>query len=495
MSFSALWRPVALALLTLVVARAALAQSMVVDTLRAEWTLGGATAASMPPPYPVIFVHGLNSNDLTWRATIQQLQSEGWGEPFSYHADLNASTSTYFVPDVPMLLPAPFWQFANPRPGADSTISVPTYARPAGTTTSRLFVANFENVYDAATQLLYVHSRRNLSGQSESNCSAVVKQAYALSGIIENVLGSTGADRVILMGHSMGGLAIREYLQRRRPDGSPMWWVAPNDAVSGHRVAGVVTTGTPHQGSNTVNFGIFACPDSEATRDLRYTYLSTGEVGRYLYGGSETIQAYWDNNDVNADGDVLDVVDGINMGDPRNIYSGDNPQLPLPRNVRYSYIYSNSDGIVDPNRQYPVTVGSDGTVFYAPYGMALGYRRDRAHLDQTSDVDVIRAVLLSTSTVADEERPTGTPAFAVSAYPNPTRGPVTVSFTIDRGARVGVSVVDLLGRVVLTSPEFQHTGGTQEASIDASGLPPGLYMLTATVDGAAQPGQRLTVFR
>ncbi|MEZ4821564.1 MAG: hypothetical protein R2942_03775 [Ignavibacteria bacterium] len=42
-----------------------------------------------------------------------------------------------------------------------------------------------------------------------------IKRGYALRIMIDSVLRSNGCFKVILLGHSMGGLAIREYLQRK----------------------------------------------------------------------------------------------------------------------------------------------------------------------------------------------------------------------------------------------------------------------------------------
>jgi triacylglycerol lipase len=56
---------------------------------------------------------------------------------------------------------------------------------------------------------------------------------------IDTVLAETGAERLILVGHSMGGLVARAYLQR----------------YGEARVAGLVTLGTPHQGSALAHLG------------------------------------------------------------------------------------------------------------------------------------------------------------------------------------------------------------------------------------------------
>jgi triacylglycerol lipase len=59
---------------------------------------------------------------------------------------------------------------------------------------------------------------------------------------IDAVLAESGAERVLLVGHSMGGLVARAYLQRFDPA----------------RVARLVTLGTPHQGSRLALLGFGA---------------------------------------------------------------------------------------------------------------------------------------------------------------------------------------------------------------------------------------------
>ncbi|HLA64277.1 MAG TPA: hypothetical protein VK610_07600, partial [Rhodothermales bacterium] len=417
-----------------------------------------AQASAQPPPYPVLFVHGLTSSDLTWQETVEYLEDRGWGVPYTYHADLNAAFSTYYGDDIVMAAPVPYWDFAPRVPGADSVGAVGAVALDAfaavaadrGTLDTRLFFANFETYYDAGANQLIVHDTRDASGESNSNCAAVTKQAVALGAMVADVMARTGAPRVILMGHSLGGLAIREYLQRRLPNGQPAWWVAPGVA-GGHRVAAAVTTGTPHQGSNTWNFGLF-CSDSEATRDLRYSYLSTGEAGRFLYGGSETIQAYWYNDDVNADGDVLDTIAGVNQGSLATPYARDNPAHPLPLDVAYTYIYSETDLIVDPLRQRLQYVGTDGQVRLAPDNGPRLLRHDNFHTSEPGDYVNIEAALLSAVVTTDgEAAPDETVAdgaAAVRIYPNPARGPVAVEWTLPRAGAAGYHVRDALGRVV-----------------------------------------------
>lgn len=154
-----------------------------------------------------------------------------------------------------------------------------------------------------------------------SNQSAAVKQGEALGLAIQRVLNKTNADKVILMGHSMGGLAIREYLQNSyhwKYDGSH------------HRVAKAITIGTPHRGSDVgvitgSILGQFFGKDmlSEAVRDLRTdTPRGINDRGVFLYGGDEpSILSPYYNTDVNCDGDANDYnLVGLNSKSfPRNL--------------------------------------------------------------------------------------------------------------------------------------------------------------------------------
>jgi len=73
---------------------------------------------------------------------------------------------------------------------------------------------------------------------------------------IDEVCAATGSARVILIGHSMGGLVARAYLRRFGP----------------RRVARLVTLGTPHRGSALARIGL-------------------GENGRQMEPGSDWLRA------------------------------------------------------------------------------------------------------------------------------------------------------------------------------------------------------------
>lgn len=64
--------------------------------------------------------------------------------------------------------------------------------------------------------------------------------AEGIATRIDEVLAATGAAQVILVGHSMGGLAIRAYLRRH----------------GAAKVARIVTLGSPHHGSRLARLGL-----------------------------------------------------------------------------------------------------------------------------------------------------------------------------------------------------------------------------------------------
>ncbi len=237
-------------------------------------------------PYPVILIHGLTGNDTTWYPFLRdELNFNGYSYggtmDFCLNQDGNLSTSNYSK-DIKD------W-----------------------TDTSKLSSGDF---YTINFDIDNLGIKYNNSALIQSNQSAITKQGIAMKKAIEHVLYVTGRDKVILVGHSMGGLAAREYLQNKSN------W--QNDKQ--HHVAKLFTTGTPHGGSNSTSgnlTSIFKGVDerSEAVRDLRRTYDVSGDSGVYLYGGVEDltvmnnsiIEDYF-NSDVNCNSKTLDNIVGLN---------------------------------------------------------------------------------------------------------------------------------------------------------------------------------------
>jgi len=318
-------------------------------------------------PYPIIFVHGLNSDDQTWSTTLNQL-GNSWiinsGHILNAVLNSRGGDTTLYTSDV-----------LCPLTDVNGNIVNSIAA-------SQIYAVNFGNFWNRNPSdpriLLYNNSTPG-SNQSPSNQSAIYKQAYALKMLIDSVLRVTGSAKVILVGHSMGGLAIREYLQRIE-NGIHKWWIDPNDPVNGHKVAKVVTTGTPNLGTNTTSIPLLSIDNnSEAMRDMKYSYPS-GQNASYIFGNPESfVPSNYYNADINCNGSITDTVTGLSSG---NL---DNSAQPLPLNILYTWITSNyigfgSDLAVPTSRQW---LRSGNTP--APVGVSDTLFNTKNHLQQTSD--------------------------------------------------------------------------------------------------------------
>ena len=256
--------------------------------------------SSQSLPYPIIFVHGLNSNELIWGnsdpnanliSNMLDSYTLNFGGRFDYNLNFDGQNGT---------ANKLFW------PNTNADLAVYTSSATAGD----YYFVNFDVGSDGA-----VHPGHGLSSTDVlSNQSAIAKQGVALRDAIQRVLSLTNRDKVILMGHSMGGLASREYLQ------NPENWTDP---FINHHVAKLVTTGTPHGGSNSTAPFLVSLYNglnnrSEAMRDLKTFYSNSLADGVFLYGGYEynTIiddgSNYYYNVDVNCNGSAGDLITGLN---------------------------------------------------------------------------------------------------------------------------------------------------------------------------------------
>jgi pimeloyl-ACP methyl ester carboxylesterase len=270
-------------------------------------------------PYPVIFIHGLGSSADTWADFTALAVENGWnyGGQLRYHLNMdgNNSVTNIYLENSPELK-----RFHTLSAAAD------------------FYTINF-NV-----------DRQGLPLGEEpnpllSNQAAIVKQGYAVSDAVQDVMEACGVDKVILFGHSMGGLAARQYLQ------NPELWPDEN-----HHIAKYISSGTPHGGSN-FSGGAFVDffrdgtdEQSDAVRDLRTSYYVSGNSGVFLSGGIESLDYMEDsrfnnfyNADVNCNGRVGEYVIGLNEKD-------------LPVDLEYAAIIGvteaaltidDSDGVVE----------------------------------------------------------------------------------------------------------------------------------------------------
>ena len=81
---------------------------------------------------------------------------------------------------------------------------------------------------------------------------------------------------------------------------------------------------------------------------------------------------------------------------------------------------------------------------------------------------------------------------ALSAYPNPTSGMITVNFTADVKAKYTVKVVDLLGNVVMNDV-VSAVEGVNMKDLDLSKAAKGMYLLTLENEGGNVQTLRIVV--
>lgn len=255
--------------------------------------IDAAAWAAQNLPYPIIFVHGINSDNKTWNTLIDSLKNYyGWSfggnMNFSLNYDNDFTTSNLI----------------NCPTGNDCDYH--DYTVTSDLQKSDFYTVNFDVNFDG---IPYSNSFLN-----QSNQSAIVKQGLAIRDAIKHVLTKTGRDKVIIVGHSMGGLAAREYLQN-----ADLFQSSDNKK----HVAKLLTTGTPHGGTNFTNLALLPgfLPDmaSEAARDMRATYFYSNNDGVYLFSGTEDnlymlnqIPENYHNVDVNCNGLLGEWITGIN---------------------------------------------------------------------------------------------------------------------------------------------------------------------------------------
>lgn len=377
-----------------------------------------AHAQRLFTPYPIIFVHGLIGSDKTWTDATRGI-AHIYGDHVPSHAN-----------DIGTVLHAMLNRYKDAtnvfgKDGVPGTSDDDVYVNPKVPLASGLYAVNFETAWNEDPKNPVIIPNTNhwiIARESQSNQSAVVKQGYALKQCIQLVLKATGAKKVILVGHSMGGIAIREYLQRRQ-NGQPRWWIDPM-LEDGHYVAKVLTISSPHGGSDILKWvplrgkqgeetpnvlPSIVNTSCEAIRDLRITYASGSQrTGVYLFGGNEAglntnwLLSGWHNADVDCNGRENDVVEGINPG-----LKGAHP---LPRNIRYTYAAArvpgfSSDLLVDTDRQY---LTSDSGAIW-PVGKADTIQSNRDHWNVVADIPMIIRGLDEPASVADAyEITTGT---------------------------------------------------------------------------------------
>jgi hypothetical protein len=300
----------------------------------------GFGSSKMLPQAPIIFIHGLNSSGEFWSKSkiLKKLQEFG----FSYGGDLK---------------------------GEEKDGKIIVHA-------DHIVPATMYTVTFSGNQL------------------AITKQGKELAGMIKKVKEVTGSPKVILIGHSMGGLAAREYMQ---------------SDYYGRDVRCYISFATPQRGSDydAEHWYLKMLPRkvrdwisgvdtrSDAVRDLKKDSV-------YLNGGMEfnTPNLFY-SKDVNCNGRTDDMIVGLN----------DFKKRPLPEDVIYiSILGAGSMPLLSTKRQ---NENSDGVVEITSQDLnevpgvnvtAMVLISQQRHVFQNKDVWVILQLLRSSKYILEDEQ-------------------------------------------------------------------------------------------
>lgn len=75
------------------------------------------------------------------------------------------------------------------------------------------------------------------------------------------------------------------------------------------------------------------------------------------------------------------------------------------------------------------------------------------------------------------DTPAATLSGGISVSPNPTRDKVTVSFRLEEGGTVSLSLINMLGSTVHAAAPAEYPAGANTATVDVSGPGKGIYLL------------------
>lgn len=158
-------------------------------------------------------------------------------------------------------------------------------------------------------------------------------------------------------------------------------------------------------------------------------------------------------------------------------------------------------GLVRPGSSYSLGYSTGSMYRFVSFAEGIGYVRNRADnrpgtmgsangSDFVLQYAVIGGTTYGSPLVSDEPDPAGARE-ALQVQPNPVVG--VLRFSVDRAAPAvaEVDVLDMMGRRVLRTAVAVL--GTHE--LDVSALPPGVYIVRATLPGASVLTQRVTKVR
>jgi triacylglycerol lipase len=236
---------------------------MMMRVFRVAIVLGllAVAAPALAQELPVVFVHGFCSSADTWNETLPQLSTRRYGD------------------DAPRLYE-----------GADGT----AVARTPVSAASKTFRIDFSDLKGGFDPLAVA----NVPTQ---------RKAGELKVVIDAIKKATGAPGVILVGHSLGGLAARAYVQGIGVDRTGAAITYASD------IAAVIMIDTPNQGSILANLSGFpeanncTLADTVNLRDLKPLSSFLRDLNGRAWPATVAIHSIISNNTSRESDDVVSV--------------------------------------------------------------------------------------------------------------------------------------------------------------------------------------------
>jgi triacylglycerol esterase/lipase EstA (alpha/beta hydrolase family) len=336
-----------------------------------------------------------------------------------------------------------------------------------------------------------------------------------LSKLLRNKIDSINAynpnflsRKIVLIGHSMGGLISRSFMKHTKFQAGP--YAGQN---CGERVSYLITLGTPHHGSPMANgpardakvapvrLAMLQFFENTILADVKYNEVNRSDLRWDNYDNLMNYNTYPDEQNLW----LLNVMNGNTLYDNKLIIytAKHNYSTPMPP-FNESQVFDIGGSILkldfgqDSDGLVPVT--SSDFIPHTP--LKKYFYNNYDHLDivegktasDTSLFNSIKRDLLSSIVTAVMKSSEIAETFILGQnYPNPFNPVTKIMFQVSSQKIVKLVVFDILGKEVATLVNESLQPGTYEATFDAGNLASGIYFYRLQAEGFSETKKMLMI--
>ncbi|MEO0558777.1 MAG: T9SS type A sorting domain-containing protein [Bacteroidota bacterium] len=266
--------------------------------------------------------------------------------------------------------------------------------------------------------------------------------------------------------------------------------------------------------------GSIATIGTYAPNDFEIRFTDTGSLGFFRFQEGNVVRLpfeIWDIGAV-APGTPNDPADDVQMipvlfADNQGACAFNVDEIPDGQGTTEGYVetdriyaYYPSSSYADFEAEYSAAVEASPSGCFTPPDdpspFTMGIRPiQRQVFGSSSDAPTlpatgttIRFYTTNPRPVAEETSPRASDLTLGPAYPNPTASSLTVPYTLAQSSVVELALYDVLGRRVAELANARQPEGAHEATLDASPLAPGVYVIRLRAGDETRTA-RLTVVR